>query len=67
MALHSDEHPGRWRIYVETRDCLKGILAPRSTLPHLLCHGKRISEKARVRRPNRPLQSVMLTKLININ
>jgi hypothetical protein len=63
MALHSAEQPSRWSIYVEVRDCLKGILAPRLSLPHLLENGPRISAKARVRRPKRPLQGVAISKI----
>jgi hypothetical protein len=62
--LMSDDHPSRWRVIVEVRDCLRGILAPRLTLPHLLANGPRISKKARVRRPKRPLQGVAVSKLI---
>lgn len=63
MALEDDEHPSRWSLFVEVRDCLKGILAPRLKLPHLLQHGTRIAKEARVQRPKRPLQGVMLAKI----
>jgi hypothetical protein len=63
MALRSDDQPSRWSVYVEVRDCLRGILAPRLTLPHLLANGPGISKKARVRRPMRPLQGVAISKI----
>ena len=61
MALRSEDQPSRWSVYVEVRDCLRGILAPRLTLPHLLANGAGISKKARVRRPMRPLQGVAMS------
>lgn len=63
MALNLDEHPSRWKLYVEVRDCVHGILAPRLPLPHLMENGARIAAKARVRRPKRPLQGVGFHRL----
>jgi hypothetical protein len=62
MALDLEEHPSRWSIFIEVRDCLRGILAPRLTLAHLLQNGPRIAKRARVKRPNRPLQGVAIAK-----
>jgi hypothetical protein len=36
MALCEEEHPSRWSLFVEVRDSLRGVLAPRLSLPHLL-------------------------------
>ncbi len=65
MALDSDEHPSRWSLFIEARDCLHGILAPRLTLNHLMAHGSRIAQRARRNRPKRPLQGVKLTRAAN--
>lgn len=62
MALAEEEHPSRWKMFIEVRDSLRGILAPRLTLGHLLENGQRIAKRTRVKRPKRPLQSVMLNK-----
>lgn len=64
MALDLEEHPSRWRLYVEVRDSLRAILAPALRLLHLLRHGARIAEKARIKRPKRPLQSVQLSFMV---
>ena len=62
MALDLEEHLSRWSVFIEVRDCLRGILSPRLTLAHLLEHGPRIAKRARIRRPNRPLQGVIIAK-----
>jgi hypothetical protein len=62
MAFDEEEQPSRWSLFIEVRDCLKGILAPRLKLPHLLEHGERIASEAGIRCPKRPLQSVQLAK-----
>jgi hypothetical protein len=63
MAFNEEDHPSRWLLFVEVRDSLRGVLAPRLKLQHLIDHGKRIARRARVKRPNRPLQSVKLQKI----
>ena len=63
MALCQDEHPSRWSLFVEIRDSLREVLAPRLSLPHLLRNGGQIAQQAKNRRPKRPLQSVELTKI----
>lgn len=63
MALDGEEHPSRWQLFVEVRDSLRGILAPRLSLGHLLENGPRIARRARVKRPKRPLQSVKLHQI----
>jgi len=60
MALGEEEHPSRWQLFIETRDSLRGVLAPRLLLTHLLKNGPRIASRARVRRTKRTLQSVKL-------
>lgn len=63
MGLDGDEHPSRWRLFIEARDSLVGILAPRLSLRHLLANGPKIARRARVKRPRRPLQGVKLNQL----
>jgi hypothetical protein len=63
MALDQEDHPSRWRLFIEARDSLRGVLAPRLRLEHLLRNGPRIARRARVKRPQRPLQTVALHRL----
>ena len=63
--MDEEEQPSRWSLFIEARDCLRGILAPRLGLRHLLSNGKRIAGKAKVKRPKRPLQGVGLSKMAN--
>lgn len=63
MALDGEEHPSRWQLFIEARDSLRGILAPSLSLRHLLANGPRIARRARVNRPERPLQSVRLNEI----
>lgn len=58
--MDGEEHPSRWRLFIEARDSLRGILAPRLSLSHLLANGPGIAARARVKRPKRPLQSVRM-------
>lgn len=64
MAFGEHDTPSRWRIFIEVRDCIRSILAPALGLPHLLNNAARISRKARVRRPKRPLQGAALNRFI---
>jgi hypothetical protein len=64
MACGEDETPSRWRIFIEARDCMRTILAPSLKLSHLLENAARISDKAKVRRPNRPLQAAAMNRHI---
>jgi hypothetical protein len=63
MALDGEEHPSRWQLFIETRDSLRGVLAPRLSLTHLLKNGPRIAKRAGVKRTKRPLQSVKLNAI----
>jgi hypothetical protein len=63
--LDGQDHPSRWQLFIEARDCLAGVLAPRLPLRHLLANGPRIAERAHVKRPRRPLQGVMLNRIAN--
>jgi hypothetical protein len=62
MALDEEDHPSRWQLFIEVRDSLLGVLAPRLPLAHLLENGQRIAQRVRVKRPKRPLQGVTLNK-----
>jgi hypothetical protein len=65
MALDQEEQPSRWNMFIEARDTLRGILAPRLSLTHLLANGPRIARRMDVKRPKRPLQSVKLHKVVS--
>jgi hypothetical protein len=64
MACGEDETPSRWKIFIEAKDCMRTTLAPALPLSHLLGNAARISEKAKVRRPNRPLQAAAINRHI---
>lgn len=61
--MDGQRHPSRWQLFIEARDSLVGILAPRLSLKHLLANGPRIARRARINRPKRPLQGVRLNQI----
>jgi hypothetical protein len=65
MALDEEEHPSRWRLFIEVRDSLRSVLAPALSLKHLLANGPGIARRAVVKRAKRPLQGVKLNVIAN--
>jgi hypothetical protein len=63
MALDQEEQPSRWNLFIEARDTIRGVIAPRLSLTHMLENGPRIARRMDVKRPKRPLQGVRLHKV----
>ena len=55
----------QWALLVETRDCLKQIVAPGLVLGDLIAAGQRLKKRLAIRRKKRPMQMTGLGCLVD--